>query len=224
MDRRPDAAAATSLIGCFVSNPQLSTCEVLAVCGFDVLVADAEHAPLSAADVQTIIAGADLAGLPALVRLSDDSATSIQYALDAGAAGRHRPARPHGRADGGGRRPRPPTLRRASAGQARGAHRCTASTAPPAMPEALDHTLIAVQIESAEAVENLDAMLAVEHLDMVFVGPNDLSHSLGQPARGRASPGHRRRARTRARGRGAEPASLLPRPSWSSATDAPASR
>jgi 4-hydroxy-2-oxoheptanedioate aldolase len=49
------------------------------------------------------------------------------------------------------------------------------------MQEALARTLIAVQIESAQAVENLDAMLAVEHLDMVFVGPNDLSHSLGNP-------------------------------------------
>jgi 4-hydroxy-2-oxoheptanedioate aldolase len=39
-----------------------------------------------------------------------------------------------------------------------------------------------VQIESAEAVANLGAILEVEHLDMVFVGPNDLSHSLGRPA------------------------------------------
>ena len=75
------------LLGCFVATPQLSTCEVLGACGFDVLVADAEHAPLGPADVRTIVAGADLAGLPALVRLSDDSAASIQYALDAGAAG-----------------------------------------------------------------------------------------------------------------------------------------
>jgi 4-hydroxy-2-oxoheptanedioate aldolase len=51
-----------------------------------------------------------------------------------------------------------------------------------AMTEALEQTLIAVQVESAEAVANLDSILAVEHLDMVFVGPNDLSHSLGRPS------------------------------------------
>ena len=34
------------LLGCFVATPLLSTCEVLGACGFDVLVADAEHAPL----------------------------------------------------------------------------------------------------------------------------------------------------------------------------------
>src|SRR5438876_60304 len=54
-------ARGESLIGVFVSSPSLATSEVLAACGFDVLVADAEHSPLSPADVRTIIAGADLA-------------------------------------------------------------------------------------------------------------------------------------------------------------------
>ncbi len=169
-----------ALIACFVSNPQLSTCEILAVSGFDVLVADAEHFPLGADDVQTIIAGADLAGLPALVRLSDDSATSIQYALDAGAAGVIVP-RVHTAAQtaavvGAASYP-PKGFRGAGPGRASlyGLDRVAG------MQEALAHTLVAVQIESAQAVENLDAMLAVEHLDMVFVGPNDLSHSLGNP-------------------------------------------
>jgi 4-hydroxy-2-oxoheptanedioate aldolase len=169
-----------ALIACFVSNPQVATCEVLAACGFDVLVADAEHFPLGPADVQSIIAGADLAGLPALVRLSDDSPTSIQYALDAGAAGvivpRVHCARQAAAAVAAASYP-PKGRRGAGPGRASlyGLDRVTG------MQEALEHTLVAVQIESADAVGDLAGILAVEHLDMVFVGPNDLSLSLGSP-------------------------------------------
>jgi 4-hydroxy-2-oxoheptanedioate aldolase len=169
-----------TLVGSFVSNPQLATCEVLAASGFDVLVADAEHFPLAPADVQLIIAGSDVAGIPALVRLSDDSATSIQYALDAGAAGviipRVHTAEQAAAAVASASYP-PKGIRGAGPGRASlyGLDRVVA------MQEALEQTVVAVQIESAEAVENLDAILAVDHLDMVFVGPNDLSHSLGRP-------------------------------------------
>jgi 4-hydroxy-2-oxoheptanedioate aldolase len=174
-------AGGAPLIGCFVSSGQLSTCEVLAASGFDVLVADVEHAPLSPADVLTIVAGADLGGLPALVRLSDDSATSIQYALDAGAAGVIVP-RVHTAAQTAAivAAASYPPIGTRGAGPGRAALYGLDRAA--AMAEALEQTLIAVQVESAAAVANLDEILAVEHLDMVFVGPNDLSHSLGRPA------------------------------------------
>jgi 4-hydroxy-2-oxoheptanedioate aldolase len=174
-------AAGGSLIGCFVTSGQLSTCEVLAASGFDVLVADVEHSPLSPSDVQTIIAGADLGGLPALVRLSDDSVTSIQYALDSGAAGIIVP-RVHAGAQAAAivsAASYPPVGTR-GAGPGRAALYGLDRAA--AMQEALEQTLIAVQIESAAAVANLGEILAVEHLDMVFVGPNDLSQSLGRPS------------------------------------------
>jgi 4-hydroxy-2-oxoheptanedioate aldolase len=174
-------AAGESLIGCFVSRPEIALCEVLATSGFDVLVADVEHAPLAPPDVQTIITGADVAGVPALVRLSDDSATSIQYALDGGAAGVIVP-RVHTGAQtaaivAAASYP-PKGVRGAGPGRASlyGLDRAAA------MQEALEQTLVAVQIESAEAVANLDEILAVDQLGMVFVGPNDLGLSLGRPA------------------------------------------
>ncbi|MDX6525702.1 MAG: 4-hydroxy-2-oxoheptanedioate aldolase [Gaiellales bacterium] len=173
-------ARGESLVGTFVSTPSLATSEVLAACGFDVLVADAEHSPLSSADVQTIIAGADLGGVPALVRLSDDSATSIQYALDAGAAGVIVP-RVHTAAQTAAVVAAATYPPRGVRGAGGGRASLYGLDRPVSMEEALAETLIAVQIESAEAVANLDAILAVEHLSMVFVGPNDLWHSLGRP-------------------------------------------
>lgn len=42
-----------------------------------------------------------------------------------------------------------------------------------------DELIISVQVETSEALENLDAILSVNGIDMAFVGPNDLSANLG---------------------------------------------
>ena len=42
-------------------------------------------------------------------------------------------------------------------------------------------TLVIIQVETAEAVENLHEIVAVDGVDVIFIGPSDLSHSLGLP-------------------------------------------
>ncbi len=49
--------------------------------------------------------------------------------------------------------------------------------------QANDHTLVGVQIETREGLDNLEAILDVPGIDLVFVGPNDLHMSLGLGAR-----------------------------------------
>jgi 2-keto-3-deoxy-L-rhamnonate aldolase RhmA len=49
------------------------------------------------------------------------------------------------------------------------------------MKEANEHTLIVAQIETREAIENVDSILSVEGIDVGLIGPNDLSISLGIP-------------------------------------------
>jgi 2-keto-3-deoxy-L-rhamnonate aldolase RhmA len=51
-----------------------------------------------------------------------------------------------------------------------------------------DATLIAVQIEDKEAVDNLDELLKVDDIDVFFVGPSDLSQSMGFPGDPKAPP------------------------------------
>ncbi len=52
---------------------------------------------------------------------------------------------------------------------------------PDFMKESNEHTLIVAQIETQEAVENVDSILSVEGIDVGLIGPNDLSISLGIP-------------------------------------------
>lgn len=51
------------------------------------------------------------------------------------------------------------------------------------LPAANDETCVVVQIESPEGIKNLDAIAAVEGVDVVFAGPMDLSASLGHIGR-----------------------------------------
>ena len=49
------------------------------------------------------------------------------------------------------------------------------------MKEANEHTLIIAQIETREAIDNVDAILGTEGIDVGLIGPNDLSIFLGIP-------------------------------------------
>jgi 4-hydroxy-2-oxoheptanedioate aldolase len=51
--------------------------------------------------------------------------------------------------------------------------------------DAMDNVVIALMIEKKPAMENLDAILAVEGVDMVQFGPTDYSVSVGTPGGGR---------------------------------------
>jgi len=51
-----------------------------------------------------------------------------------------------------------------------------------------EQTLIAIQLEEREAIENLDDLLKVEGIDVYFIGPSDLSQSLGHPGNPKAAP------------------------------------
>jgi 4-hydroxy-2-oxoheptanedioate aldolase len=44
-----------------------------------------------------------------------------------------------------------------------------------------ENTLIIIHIEGLEGIENLDEILEVEGIDVIFIGPYDLSQSLGIP-------------------------------------------
>lgn len=50
-----------------------------------------------------------------------------------------------------------------------------------------ENVMICVQIESRTAVENVEAIAAVDGIDMLFIGPNDLASSMGYVAFDHAS-------------------------------------
>ena len=151
-------------IGSWVSMDGVLPAEVMAIAGFDWLVIDMEHGPVSMEAAQRIIAAIRTTPTVPLVRVGWNESGLIQPALDSGAFGVVVPmVNTRAQAEQVVRDTRYPPLGERSRGGMR----------------ANDETLVLVQLETAEALANAAAMAALDGIDGLFVGPNDLASSLG---------------------------------------------
>lgn len=165
------------LLGVVVSVASLEVSETLAECGFDWLFLDLEHSTLGIAAAQGILQA--VAGRAAcLARLPANDPVWIKQALDIGAQGVILPqvnsAEEARRAVQAAKYP-PLGVRSAGLGRAH----AYGARLQEALERANDETIVIVQVEHIQAVENIAAILQVEGVDGVFVGPLDLSASLG---------------------------------------------
>jgi len=169
-------------IGTFMKIPSVETVEIVKLAGFDFIVLDAEHALLSLSDLNHMILAARALGLAPIVRVPDHGYGDVQRILDAGAAGlffphvadraeceqviRQASHPPYGtRGAGGGMR----------AGNWGMAGRGSASY----VKDGVDKVMRIPMIEERIAVDNADEILAVQGVDGVFIGPGDLSMTMG---------------------------------------------
>lgn len=165
------------LRGPFLSIPSAMTAEIVAGAGPDFLCIDTEHSPISDAVMTDMIRAADVAGLPALVRVRGLSGQNIAAALDAGACGvlvPHVSTADEARAVVRYARFPPEGCRGAGPGRAAGYLR----DIPGYIARAREDTLVMVQIETMTAIENLAEIIAVPGIDLILVGPGDLGVDL----------------------------------------------
>ncbi len=168
--------------------PQLV--EMLAYAGFDWVLIDCEHGSIDLADVEVMAMAADASGIATVGRPRSDSTADIQSILDRGVQGVQVP-HVNTRED---------AERVVSAVKfGPGAHRGLAGGTRPAqwglgikatdfVSDANEASLVCVQIEHSEAVANIDDILRVEGIDVFFIGPSDLSQSMGYPGDTNAQP------------------------------------
>ena len=74
-------------LGTYVQTGDPAVVEVLAAAGFDYVVIDAEHSPLSMETIRNLIAAAEARGLAPLVRVKENRPALVMEPLDIGAAG-----------------------------------------------------------------------------------------------------------------------------------------
>lgn len=179
---RARLAAGEATLGTFVGTASPVAAEVCAAAGFDWLLLDLEHGAGAEDQVGATVTAAGAYGVPTVVRVETDARIRIGRALDAGAAGVMLP-----RMDGVDQvraamahRYYPP---RGDRGVATYNRACRFGLDPGALDRADDEVTGVVQIESARAVAAADGIAAVEGVDVLFVGPRDLSHDLGVPGR-----------------------------------------
>jgi 4-hydroxy-2-oxoheptanedioate aldolase len=168
-------------LGAWLSLPSVPAARIMARLGFDWLVVDMEHSaqnPVLMADmVATIV---DAGTCAPFVRVPANSVEWFKWALDAGAWGVVVPMiNTREEAQRAVELAKYPPLGLRSIGGAFGPYGFGITDWPEYARTANDETIVTVQIESAQALENLDGILSVPGIDVAFVGPNDLHAQLG---------------------------------------------
>lgn len=159
-----------------------SVAEALAVAGYDFVIADLEHSPLSASDVEGIARACAVHGAAVLCRLAPSSLGLAGVLLDAGVTGIQvsdvssldiaEAARDAVRYPPAGSRSVSLSTRSALFGTVPMDARLAADA---------ENTVLVGQIESPAGLAGLDAIVASGIFDALFIGPTDLSVSLGRP-------------------------------------------
>jgi 2-keto-3-deoxy-L-rhamnonate aldolase RhmA len=152
--------------------------ELMAEAGFDWLFIDAEHSTLDTSQMQSLLQAAG--STPCVIRLASGDDVPIKKALDIGAAGIVVPqvnSADHARRIVQSAKYAPYGQRGLGISRAHGYGLKVLEY----MQSANDDTAVIVQAEHRDAVANIDAIVSVEGVDGVLIGPYDLSASLGLP-------------------------------------------
>jgi 2-dehydro-3-deoxyglucarate aldolase len=167
-------------VGSWIMSRDPITVEVMARAGFDWLCVDMEHAPIGVSEAAELIRAGTLAGVPMLVRLPDHSLRTARQVADAGACGFIFPdvrnALQASKLLEGMRYPLEGSgTRGVGLGRAPGYGRdFTVYYA-----EWNRAFVFVPQIEHIDAVENIEEIAGIPGVDALFVGPYDLSASMG---------------------------------------------
>lgn len=167
-------------IGSWITLGHPSIAEIMAKAGFDWLAIDMEHSAITLHHTQQLLQIIELSGIVPLVRVGENNPNSIKRVMDAGAHGVIVPMvnRKEDAVKAVNAVKYPPVGKR-GVGLAR------------AQGYGLEfekykewvnkESVVIVQIEHIEAVNNLEAILGVDGVDGFIVGPYDLSASIGRP-------------------------------------------
>jgi len=171
--------AGKPLTGTFVKIDSAEVIELLGYAGFDFIVIDMEHTTLDFGQAERMVRVADLHGMSSIIRVPDASRMSILRALDLGAAGVQVPqiySADEVRAVVDKAKYPPQGSRGLTY-----AHRAASFGHMPSTyaEEQNEAGTIIVHVETVSAYDNINELCAVDGLDVVFIGPLDLSVCLG---------------------------------------------
>lgn len=169
------------VLGPFVNIASGAMLEIAAYAGFDFAILDTEHGPLDIPSAEDLCRVASGAGISPIVRVRENDPPQVLRALDIGAEGVQVPQICN-RSDAEG-------LVRSAKYAPRGMRGVSPYTRAAryfadgaAIFERLnEEQMVLIHVEGVEGLENLGEIVAVPGLDVIFLGPYDLSQSLGIP-------------------------------------------
>jgi 2-keto-3-deoxy-L-rhamnonate aldolase RhmA len=172
------AAGSKPPIGTWISSASPIVAEAIGHAGFDWVVLDMEHSPLDMMGLVQLLQALGGTKTTPVVRVPWNDAVTVKRVLDAGAATLLFPfiqtAEEAARAVAATRYP--PAGVRGMSGMTRASR---FGTAPQYLKSADAGMGVILQLETPQALAQLEAIAVVEGVDAIFVGPADLSASLG---------------------------------------------
>jgi 2-keto-3-deoxy-L-rhamnonate aldolase RhmA len=152
--------------------------EIVALAGYDFVIVDVEHTPMSLETLDDVVRAIELRGVPTVVRVPWNDPVELKRVLDIGVAGVMIPMVETAAAaeEAVDAMTYPPDGMRGVAGSRATSYGLEFAE----YLERADDDLVAIlQIETLPGVENAAEISRVEGVDSLFVGPSDLSASLG---------------------------------------------
>ncbi|NHC37453.1 HpcH/HpaI aldolase family protein [Scytonema millei] len=167
------------VLGLFTNCAYPGFIEICGHAGLDFVVIDLEHGSLHTLVAEDLCRAADCVGLAPIIRVSQNNPAQIQRALDVGSAGVQVPqieTKADAEAVVRGAKFSPLGARGLSLYTRAGVY----TAAGTQRIEQLNETsLVVVQVEGKQGIDNLAAIASIPHIDVIFLGPYDLSQSLG---------------------------------------------
>jgi len=170
-----------TVIGTFSGIPSPSLVEAIGYSGIDFIVIDAEHGPVEIQTAENIVRAAEIMGMAPIIRTPGNESHLILRALDIGAHGVQIPhvstreeaelAIEYSKYHPQGKRGLSPFTRAGKYGLAAENHTLRNN----------ENVIVVVNIEGIEGIQNLNEIITVPKIDVIFIGPYDLSQSLGKP-------------------------------------------
>lgn len=169
------------VVGIFSKTTDSAFVEAAGHAGLDFIILDTEHGPASWETIHSHVRAACLTAMAPIIRVSGLNAHDIGAALDSGAEGvqvpnittaeQARDAVKSARFHPYGARGVCRFVRAANYG----------STDKAEYFDTENKKLLVLQVEGVEGVNNIESILAVPNFDVLFIGPYDLSQSVGRP-------------------------------------------
>jgi 4-hydroxy-2-oxoheptanedioate aldolase len=170
------------LLGLIVKIPNPALVETAGHLGYDFVLVDTEHGSGDTVELEHHLRAADSADIDVLVRVAANEPSGILRALDSGAKGVVAPHvdTPDEASAAVSAAHYPPVGTRGLAASTRAGRHSTGTLADH-LDRARRETTVVAQIEDKKAIPHAAAIAATEHVDAVWLGPGDLSMSLGHP-------------------------------------------
>lgn len=169
------------VLGVWNSIPSATLVDVIGSTDVDFIIIDAEHGPVEMETAEELVRAADATKTPTIIRVTTNQEHLILRALDIGAHGVQIPhvtnrveaqqAAESAKYHPEGHRGFSPFTRAGNYGRQADGYTKRAN----------QQTLVIINIEGKKGADNLEEIASLPGIDVIFIGPYDLSQSLGKP-------------------------------------------